>query len=463
MEQNAETVRGILGKTAVLEHHSNLILEDGLETYRLLTERWEAPVVFTTLVQFLDALFAGRTQAVRRLHQLKDAVIIFDEVQGVPVKCIHLFNGAVRFLSDFCGATVVLCTATQPELQQVAFPLPRTEQMLPESRLQWDAFCRTRVEVVETPFRTETLADFVRERLEEVRSVLVVCNTRTAARKLYQALADTPDVRVLHLSGSMYGTHRLSVLRTLRGLLEGGGTKVVCVSTQLIEAGVDLSVECVVRSMAGLDRLAQSAGRCNRNGEDACRTVYLVYNAAENLQNLPEIREAQDACKRVLLDWHGREEDLLAPDAMAQYYRYYFYGQGWKMDYPVFLKQPGTLLDLLSENAMGGESPLLMRQAFRTAGGLFRVLERDTTAALVLDAAGKRKWDALCRAKTLAQQQEALRACRRYAVDLYDWEKARLQLQGGLKYREAVGLWTLEGACYHEAYGVAVNGTEARG
>lgn len=143
IDQNAEIARGILEPkgtklgSVVLEHHSNLTPEEQSWRGKILAENWDAPVVYTTSVQLLEALFGAGTRGARRMHQLANAILIFDEIQTLPINCVHLFNNAINFLVEQCGSTVVLCTATQPLLDQVeskkgALRIPAGNELMPD-------------------------------------------------------------------------------------------------------------------------------------------------------------------------------------------------------------------------------------------------------------------------------------------------------------------------------------------
>jgi len=226
IDQNAEEVRKIMeekdGKgnylnKVVLEHHSNLTPEEETHRRNLLAENWDAPIVFTTQVQFLEALFGSGTKSARRMHQLANSVIIFDEIQTLPVRCVHMFNVAIRFLVHTCGATVVLCTATQPLLDKVD-PIQRALKIEPEQKIisyeqelfqnlkRVEVFDKTRPE----KWDEEEVAELADQQLREKGSVLIVVNTKSSARSVYQAVIQKSNATVYHLSTNMCPAHRLS-------------------------------------------------------------------------------------------------------------------------------------------------------------------------------------------------------------------------------------------------------------
>ena len=376
-DQNAEVVRKILEPegcdfaSIVLEHHSSLTPDKESWRGSVLAENWDAPVVFTTAVQVLEALFGGGTRSARRLHALADAVIVFDEVQTVPVRMIHMFNNAVNFLVEQCGSSVVLCTATQPLLHRV-------DKVKGEMRLAEDAeLMRDAPRLFRDLKRYETfdksnelggwsatkVSDLAVAEMLEYGSCLVIVNTKRDAREIYMAckgqlnaLAEPmEEVCFVHLSTRMCPAHRLEALDGMKAALLQK-KRVLCVSTQLIEAGVDIDFATVVRDLAGLDSIAQAAGRCNRNGDRASGRVHIVKMAEPLPKQLEEIRCAQQNARRVLEDWRDDQGDapfpLSDPLQMERFFDHHFFARKDQMDYPVKAQRDDTLLQMLGENGM---------------------------------------------------------------------------------------------------------------
>ena len=358
LEQNSDVIRKITGDEAFLEHHSDMLAEVSendheLHEYELRTEKWDTPVIATTMVQFLNALFSGKSSAVRRMHRLSRAVIIIDEVQSIPLKCVYLFNLAMNFLSHVCGSTIVLCSATQPPFDLLGeFPLMLDENssMTGDTQEDFDAFHRT--ELINMPnkggYSFDEAAAFCRERFAEHGSLLLVVNTKAAAKELYLRLRDTEDAEVFHLSTSMCPQHRRECIEEMKAKLKNH-EPVICVTTQLIEAGVDISFGCVVRSLAGMDNAAQAAGRCNRNGEHpgVC-PVYIMHLYEEKLGNLTEIKSAQ-SISRELLDL-PEDTDFLSVPLMTDYFRKLYQSSKEHLRYPVKTRIDQDLINLLALN-----------------------------------------------------------------------------------------------------------------
>ena len=356
-----------------------------LSTYQMRTERWDVSVIATTLVQFLNALFDGKSSSVRRMHHLCRAVIIIDEVQAIPAKCIHLFNLAMNFLTHICGSTVVLCSATQPCLEQAEYPilLDEQESMTADFQADFDAFRRTVLHSAgKKSFSYEDAADFCTEQYQKNGNLLLVVNTKQAALTMFQKLKERNSefATVLHLSTNMCPAHRRTVIQQMREQL-AAHQPLICVTTQLIEAGVDISFRCVVRSMSGLDHAAQAAGRCNRNGEYDCCSVYLIQLEEEKLAAaLKQIADEQEITKKI----------LFFQEIMQNYFENYLTVFQDQFSYPLPDSDNETLLRLLSTNSNNVKraeaiSPRLRNhaQAFRTAGKKFQVIAEQTTDILV--------------------------------------------------------------------------------
>ena len=480
IDQNASVIRDVLGNDAgILEHHASVLPEqqpDG-EDYELLTERWNSSIILTTMVQFLNTLFAGGTRAARRMHSLHNAVLVFDEIQSVPIPCIHLLNQALNFLSKMCNTTIVLCTATQPLLSSVERPLKFSEEaeLIPETGLLFRAFRRTFILDARIPggYSPEVLADFFLERMAGLRTGLAVLNTKKDAKALYLELlqrnARLPEAEQYHivlLSTDLCPAHRKQILNALFSRMESG--RVLCVSTQLIEAGVDISFQLAIRALAGLDSIAQTAGRCNRNAESTLREVYVVNIANENLKYLLEIQRGQDASKNVLDCGKFDADSLLSPEAMELYFSMYYAFLGNKMDYPLGgkanLGASATLYDLLGDNRLGrGASceqtdSLPLRQAFATAGRFFEAIEQNTTALLVPFEEGAQLIEELRRADlNIARRRELLRRAQQYCVNVYAYIQKQLDKEGAIEVLPN-GSLALDKRFYSLEYGITTQG-----
>jgi CRISPR-associated endonuclease/helicase Cas3 len=484
IDQNAKEIKDILGhEDMILEHHSNLVVDNGNDNddeqdeYKLLTERWDSPIILTTMVQFLDTLFSGGTQGARRMHNLANSIIIFDEIQAIPIKCINMFNSAINFLSDICHATIVLCTATQPLLSETEMPLKLSENpnMISDMHGKFEQF--KRVNLVDKRliggYSAAALKDFVLDTMDQVESVLVILNTKNYVKEVFNELkkadTDLPKEKqslIFHLSTNMCPSHRMKILNDMRKRL--GHQRVICISTQLIEAGVNISFGCVVRSLAGLDSIAQAAGRCNRHGENPCSDVYIVNVEGENVSKLVDIKEGQECTRRVLDEFKENpavfDNDLLSQKAMERYYQYYFYNRRKQMNYT--LSKPNSdksMYDLLSGNheaanafysRNGYKSKLMLKQAFKTAGNNFQVIDQNTTGVIVPYRDGKKLITLINGECNLSELKKYLKRAQQFSVNLFETDKRKLEEMGGLIGLKGGAILALRDEFYKKDVGV---------
>lgn len=491
IDQNAEVVRrilepeGVKAGSVVLEHHSNLTPDKQGWRSKLLSENWDAPVVYTTTVQLLETLFGAGTRGARRMHQLANSVLIFDEIQSLPVNCVHLFNNAMNFLADHCKTTVVLCTATQPLLNEVnaskgAIRLSERHEIMPNVSKLFDDLKRVEVINRRKPggWSQPEVADLAIEQVKEAGSCLVIVNTKKAAQAVYQLCCQFPDAEVFHLSTSMCPAHRKARLNSIRLRLQ---TKpclpTLCVSTQLIEAGVDVDFAAVVRYAAGLDSIAQAAGRCNRNGHREQGMVYVVNPRSEdeNLSRLHDIRIGKEKAEGVLIDFAedpaGFGGSCIGPLAMGRYYQDYFFARATDMSYPLAREVTGRdddLLSLLGANEKSasdyalnnGKSPppLRFRQSFMTAAKAFKAINAPTEGVIVpYSSEGKALIADLCAAYLPDKEFELLRRAQQYSVNVFAHQCEALSKGGAVReIREGTGILYLADARYYsEEFGLS--------
>lgn len=504
IEQNAQDVRdilcssGILDDDLILEHHSNVVEEredeEDEDDYdvrkqklKLARDTWDRPIIFTTMVQFLNTLYAKGTRNTRRLHQLANSVIIFDEVQSVPINCVSLFNASLNFLSTAGQSCILLCTATQPALTHVKHGL----QLAPEPEIIKDlssviqAFERVKVhdQTIPEGWRAEQTASFVWQQMEQegqselISSILIILNTKTAVRKLYERLAEDiaekdEAVKLFHLSTNMCPAHRKSVLKEVKDSLSAG-IRVICVSTQLIEAGVNISFDCVVRSLAGLDSIAQAAGRCNRHGKDKLRHVYIIRSADESLTHLPDIKTGANQTERILHEFYQNpsalEHSLLSATSMKRYFQYYYSAIENKLDYWVkeLDKHLYPLLGLNKDyytyfmNARQRAPGILSRPAIATAEKYFEVIESGARTVLVpYGEAGYECIMDLNGELEPTELEKLLRRSQQYGVNLFEREWRQLEQAGDIYPLFNGQVWALRETAYSDRFGVGSDGTE---
>lgn len=478
LEQNARIIREYVGDDSIiLEHYSNLVrtqeTSEKLDMQELLTEDWSAPVIITTLVQLLTTLFGGKTTSIRRFQALANSIIILDEVQTVPTKMLTLFNLAVNFLTELCGATVVLCSATQPALKSTAHPLVSDlPAMVPYDRELWKAFRRTQIQNA-GKLRLEDIPGFALETLERADSLLIVCNKKDEAAYLYQALAGC-SFRCFHLSAAMCTAHRRAALADLQTALDKK-EKTVCVSTQVIEAGVDISFARVIRLSAGMDSVVQAAGRCNRNGEQTePAPVYLVQCQNENLASLPDIQRGKNATGDLLAQYRQSPErfgnDLSSDEAIGYYYhRLYQEMPDGFQNYSVKDKHY-TIFSLMADNGYFADERAeahgiyYLNQAFRMAGMLFQVYDEDSTDVIVPYGEGRTVIAELGSERAgrdFEYRRQCLERAKPYAVSLYQYQVRKLEQEHGLRpiRNGDDSILVLAEGFYDEKTGFSLNGT----
>ena len=324
IEQNARVFRNMLGEDAVLEHHSNFVPDDADWRSRLAAENWDMPVIVTTNVQFFDSFFSNKTSKCRKLHNVANSVVIFDEVQAIPVGQLSPCLEVLRELTTNYGVTAVLCTATQPafdyspeftsglsDVREIATDVPSLFSKLKRTEENYIGECSI-----------ETIA----QKLRLERQVLCVVNTRKQALKLFKGIKDAEDA--FHLSALMYPAHRSRKLEEIRDRLSPlNNLPCRVVSTQLIEAGVDIDFPVVFRSMAGMDSIAQAAGRCNREGRLKRGEVY-VFKSAEETDTV-FFRQTAQSSERLLNKFKGK---LLEPSCIRAYFKDYYWLNQQHMD-----------------------------------------------------------------------------------------------------------------------------------
>lgn len=372
IEQNATVFRKVLGSDVVLEYHSNLEVGEDQETAktRLATENWDAPLIVTTNVQLFESLFAAKTSRCRKIHNIVDSVIILDEAQQIPRDFQKPITDMMRVLARNYGVTFVLCTATQPELgkDEDAFGrvllegLPDVYEIIADKVELAQKLRRVNIKLPEKGAEKQSWQEIANE-ISERDCVLAIVNTRKHARKLFAALPSS-GIK-LHLSANMCATHRTEVIALIRRYLQLYRTRELTqplwvISTQLIEAGVDLDFPVVYRAMAGLDSIAQAAGRCNREGKLFGLGEVVVFRAEEGAPT-GSLKQGQDITEEMLNS--GRLTDPLSPVTFSDYFSR-FKGKGSLDKYQICQA-------LTAESS--AENPLAIK--FRTAAEKFRLID----------------------------------------------------------------------------------------
>ena len=441
LEQNAGVFKEYLPEEVdILEHFGDLIdTEKTNSNVRYFTQNWGSPVIATSMVQFLNTLFSKKISSIRRMRGLINSVIIIDEVQSLPIKCTSIFNMAINFLSYVCNVTVVLCSATQPSLNNIKhkIKLEKECELISDFKTYNEKLRRTKIVdcVTNSGCTYEETAGFVVEKGRDVNSVLVVVNTKKSAKEIFRHLKDkTSDKNMFlfHLSTDMCPVHRQEVIKKLKETLRDKKKRVICVSTQLIEAGVDISFSVVVRSLAGLDSIIQAAGRCNRNMEKELGKVFVIKIADEDVSGLETIKKGAEVTAGLLRDLKQPKcvyETLDSPKMIQSYYRNYFKGLKEKLDYPVLIDKGinTSIYSLLSSNEKvissvdsitGKNVNKIMNQSFKTAGDEFKAIEEYGVNVVVPYKKGEQLIKTICSDVSQIVPKDMLRELQKYSVNL---------------------------------------------
>ena len=361
IEQNAAVFREILGEDAVLEHHSNFDPNEEDHRSRLASENWDAPIIVTTNVQFFESLYRCRSSRCRKIHNIASSVVILDEAQMLPVPLLKPCLEVLRELSSAYRTSIVLCTATQPALSTTdTFKdgLEGVHEIVSDPGKLYVEFKRVRVEKLPV-ISDDELAD----RLNNYKQVLCIVNTRGHARRIFERIRDREE-GCYHLSALMCPEHRTATLNKIRSaLLDGSPCRVI--STQVIEAGVDIDFPIVFRSAAGIDSIAQAAGRCNREGKLLEGGRVFVFSP-EDGSPPGHFRQTAQTAESVM----RHHDDFLSLDAVTEYFRTLYWMKGNKLD------EYQILYDL-GEDAINGNFP------FRAVDKKFKIIKDGAESIII--------------------------------------------------------------------------------
>lgn len=414
IEQTAQAFREILGDENVLEFHSGVQFdqqEDDASSPEAVpltrsVETWDVPVIVTTAVQFFESLYACQPSKCRKLHNLAQSVLIFDEAQMLPLPYLRPSVWAIAQLVRHYGASAVLCTATQPALdpifQEFAPEIPIRE-ICPMAEAHWESFRRVSFQQAGTLSWMDLAA-----RLQQQEQVLCVVNTRRAAREVFHQLSGPGN---FHLSTLMYPAHRRRILDEIRRRLRDGLPCRV-VSTSLIEAGVDVDFPAVYRELSGLDSILQAAGRCNREGkrppEDSIVTIF------QGEDPPPRLFETSIGAGKIVLD---HCQDVSSRAAIHTYF--------------------STLLDLKGAEAQDAHHILPLMESeffpFRTVAERFHLIESPTTTVYLPLEEGAGLVELL---RSGQYSRTLYRRLGQYGVSVYPQHLAALEQAGALEHLE---------------------------
>ncbi len=503
LEQNAADIRDILAmEEVVLEHHSNVINDEdkifeGREndgdydhvTY--LRDSWENPIILTTMVQFFNTLYKEKSSNIRRFCKLINSVIILDEIQSLPLKVISNFNLMMNFMKEIMRCNIVHCTATQPVLDSKAIPYPihygdeigERTQIVHLGTVEKECFQRVKFynltgKDARTLLSTEELFFHIQEQLQVFDSCLVVLNTKKAVQKLFDYIEEeAPDSIVYYLTTNLCAAHRLNIISALKRILlqnrkANTHHKVICISTQLVEAGVDLDFDVVFRSLAGLDSLVQCAGRCNREGKlqiDGKKThgkLYIMRYMEENLSSLPDIKASVVASEysiRSIQEEASDEDNQMDIEKLqTPYFEKYYVSNLDKLDYSD-IRRHSNMIEELGSNMQDRSSYFMahpidgkpvMFQAFRTAAENFHLIDEGTTTVIVPyqneELLGE--LEIAMDKNNYSELKSLLQMLQRYSINIYLSEKYKPFL---MKY-EGISVYILLKEYYNERKGILI-------
>jgi CRISPR-associated endonuclease/helicase Cas3 len=409
IEQNAAVFRDIFGDDSVLEHHSNFEPDEEDHRSRLASENWDAPIIVTTNVQFFESLYRSRSSRCRKIHNIANSVVILDEAQMLPVPLLKPCLEVLRELSSAYRTSIVLCTATQPALSTTntfVDGLEGVREIVSNPAKLYDEFKRVQIRKLSAISDVELVNS-----LSKYKQVLCVVNTRGHARKIFEQILDEAE-GCYHLSALMCPEHRSSILNNVRSaLLDGRPCRVI--STQLIEAGVDIDFPVVFRSAAGIDSIAQAAGRCNREGNLVEGGQVFVFFPEEGFPP-GHFRQTAQTAEGVM----RHHDNLLSQEAVTEYFRTLYWTKGDKLD-------EYRILDDLAEDAISGNFP------FRLVDRKFKII-KDGTESIIIP--WNREAEKIISGLRYSEHPALFaRKAQRFTVEVYPKVLGRLEYSGSVE------------------------------
>ncbi|WP_195415823.1 CRISPR-associated helicase Cas3' [Enterocloster citroniae] len=390
IEQNAKVFSHILGEENVLEHHSGIDYEstDELKLKQLAAENWDLPIVVTTNVQFFESLFSNKSSKCRKLHNIANSIIIFDEAQMLPNDYLRPCIASMEELIRHYESSIVLCTATQPSLQNFFPKDMQYTELCPRMEEQFRFFKRAIFKNLGKITEDELL-----DRVRNEEQALCILNTKNNVQKLYEKIKGEG---VYHLSTFMYPRHRQERLEAIRERL-AAGEKCIVIATSLVEAGVDLDFQTVYRELAGVDSMIQAAGRCNREGKRDALGSFACYFQLEESRRVPGQEQQIDTAKQVI----RRYEDIGSLDAVQEYFTRLYQFKGSALDKK----------NILEEFQKG-------RFAFAAVGKEFKLIEQNTKTILI--PAQERAKEIAEELKFKGASKKMIREAGKYCVNVYE-------------------------------------------
>jgi len=440
IEQTANIFRDVFGDS-VIEHHSSLDPDKEDHKSRLASENWDAPIVVTTNVQFFESLFAARTSRCRKLHNIANSIVILDEAQLMPPEFLAPILKVMRLLSKHYGVTFVISTATQPALGtmqdsfgRVTLPgLDDVREIISDPDALYLQLERVRVELPGDFQQRRSWEEMAKE-IGGHDSVLTIVNTRKDARELYRLMPKG----TIHLSALMCGEHRSQTITTIKQRLKDKKpTRVV--STQLVEAGVDLDFPVVYRAMAGLDSIAQAAGRCNREGTLSERGKVVVFIPPKPAPAGHLLRAAQTTVSLM----SGYKGDPLARGNFTRFFENFYAG--------CELDKEGLEGLLKPKGDFSGVQ-------FRTAAVKMQLIKDAGVQVLVPADEDSENWIALLQQR--GPERWLMRKLQSYSVNVSQFWFDKMKARGDVdEVKAGLGIYALVSpALYHKEFGLLLEG-----
>jgi len=441
IDQTAKELKRIFGNEWVLEHHSNFnedeednkeiadeSIQDESYSRRLATENWDYPIIVTTSVQFFESLFGNKPSRCRKVHNIAQSVVIFDEVQTLPKELVLPTLSMLKNVQKVLGTSFLFCTATQPafEKSEGFNGIENIQSLVENPKEVFDATRRVKYLAVDDyqPISIEELSGKV---LEENDSALCIFNTKKQALLFFNTIKDNADYQTFHLSTSMFPAHRKKVIGNIRSRLKNK-EKILVSSTQLIEAGVDFDFPCVFREIAPLESIIQSAGRCNREGKMSEAGKVFIFTIEDAGAPSKQYRALAEFANSL----YKNNEALL--------YEHDFFGEYYRKVFRLFI--PEDIKNI--EKARLGFN-------FKTVAGSYHLIENKTTPIFILCDESKELYEQI-RYKPFLSRDD-YRAMQQYSVQVYE---NFMRENIGKLGKEPQGYWKWNGG-YSDQYGISTD------
>lgn len=454
LEQNALEIKKILGDEYVLEHHSNIdilnvsekINESSLDEKEniqreYIIDEWDSPVVITTMVQFFNTLIKGKSANIRRFSSLMNSVIIVDEVQSLPIEVTYIFNLFMNFLKTEMNCNIILCTATQPTYDHKSIEHKiwygnkkgENADLVELDKTERECFNRCTVSKNKGGIETtsvEEVAEYVMENRDE--PILIIVNTKKAAKAIADMLINYgfKDEKLFYLSANMCAVHRSDEIKKIKAALKAN-ENIVCVSTQIIEAGIDVDFYKVIRSFAGIDSIVQSTGRSNREGKYDKGGKVILINMDDSVENTKGI-EPIEIKKEVTIDLIKNIDGPLEIYKLQEdFYNSYFNLEkmkGTKMEYSLGKDNPTLFKEIISSSILPDGQKGFFNHSLRKVADTFELIKDDTESIFVYyNAEGNEKIEKLIKiiSKTYLDScdyieiKKLMRELKPYTINVY--------------------------------------------